>query len=201
MFSSAVVIYVQSLSSSLNKSDFKWPIHQGKKSVKASRIGLKSLEYDHAKYKILLTQPAIMWILLVGEWIQIQNETLLFWGGKEKVQKIFAFIDSFKLPTPFHALKGKTLGIDIAQLGGLLLVKRARKPLKAFENTVSERFTPADLYRLAQFRETVLERLIMQLNPYFENRRTPKFQLRSKHITEAELLYLYLCEHMLLPFQ
>lgn len=72
-----------------------------------------------------------MWILLFGEWIQIQNETLLFWGGKEKAQKIFVFIDSFKLPTPFHALKSKTLGIDIAQLGGLLLVKHARKPLKA----------------------------------------------------------------------
>lgn len=47
----------------------------------------------------------------------------------------------------------------------------------------------------------MLEHLIMQLNPYFENRRTPKFQLRSKHITEVELLYLYLCKHMPLPFQ
>lgn len=59
---------------------------------------------------------------------------------------ISAFIDSFKLPIPFHALKRGTLGVDNTTV-------RRTSPgemcQKSFENSVSGKFTTARLYQFA----------------------------------------------------
>jgi len=57
-----------------------------------------------------------------------------------------AIIDSLKLSISFHALKGRTLGIDE---NTVMRTTSGQACQKSFENTGSEKFTTANLCRLA----------------------------------------------------